>query len=171
VSECTSEREKAPPSPPVEEPLTRPELQATLQEEGFPVVTADPLLGEFAGLAGEHGIPVGSVCQAIRDKIEEKRRKEYPISSAGALLGFVRRDLPVWIAQHGRQIESDSKRQRAAGEEIWREEAPEAIETRIEHLQEILADKALGEHHPARLAWAKELAELEALLAAKDCGH
>jgi hypothetical protein len=45
------------------------------------------------------------------------------------------------------------------------------METRVEHLKEILADKALGEHHPARLAWAKELAELEALLAAKDCGH
>ena len=171
VSECTSEEEKAPPDPPVEEPLTHPELQATLQEEGFPVVAADALLGQFATLAPEHGIPVGSVCRAIRDKIAEKRRKEYPISSAGALLGFVRRDLPSWIAQHGRQIESDTKRQRAAGGEIWREEAPEPMETRIEHLKEILADKALGEHHPARLAWAKELAELEARLAANDCEH
>jgi hypothetical protein len=91
-------------------------------------------------------------------------------NSAGALLGFVRRDLSGWIAQHGRQIARDFKRQ-GTGEEIWREEAPEAIETRIEHLKEILADKALGEHHPARLAWAKELAELEVRLAANDCEH
>ena len=138
------------------------------RKKDSPVVAADALLGQFAALAPEHGIAVGSVCRAIRDKIAEKRRKEYPINSAGALLGFVRRDLSGWIAQHGRQIERDFKRQ-GTGEEIWREEAPEAIETRIEHLKEILADKALGEHHPARLAWAKELAELQARLAAKDC--
>ena len=140
------------------------------RKKDSPVVAADALLGQFAALAPEHGIAVGSVCRAIRDKIAEKRRKEYPINSAGALLGFVRRDLSGWIAQHGRQIERDFKRQ-GTGEEIWREEAPEPMEKRIEHLQEILADKALGEHHPARLAWAKELAELEARLAAKDCEH
>jgi hypothetical protein len=168
VSECTSEKET--PAPPVEEPLTHPELQETLQEEGFPVAAADALFDQFAALAPEHGIPVGSVCQAIRDKVEEKKRKEYPISSAGALLGFVRRDLPGWIAQHGRQIEREFKRQGTGGE-IWREEAPELMETRIERLKEILADKVLGEHHPARLAWAKELAELEARLAANDCEH
>jgi hypothetical protein len=38
-------------------------------------------------------------------------------------------------------------------------------------LKTILADKVLGEHHPARLAWAKELAELEARLVANDCEH
>jgi hypothetical protein len=77
----------------------------------------------------------------------------------------VRRDLPGWIAQHGRQIEREFKRQGTGGE-IWREEAPEPMETCIERLKEILADKVLGEHHPARLAWAKELAELEARLVA-----
>ena len=80
----------------------------------------------------------------------------------------------IWTGDSGAlatKLSRQNRTLRAAGGEIWREEAPEPVEKRIEHLKEILADKALGEHHPARLAWAKELAELEARLAANDCEH
>ena len=63
------------------------------------------------------------------------------------------------------------QRTRERSQQAVKEEAPEPMEKRMEHLKEILADEVLGEYHPARLAWAKELAELEARLAAKDCEH
>src|SRR5450755_2834191 len=85
-------------------------------------------------------------------------------------VGFLLTAVPRCFASDSfRQYREQRTRERS--QQAVKEEAPGAMETRIEHLKEILADEVLGEYHPARLAWAKELAELEVRLAAKDCEH
>jgi hypothetical protein len=85
-------------------------------------------------------------------------------------VGFLLTAVPkCFVSDSFREYREQRTRERS--QQAVREEAPEPMEKRMEHLKEILAEKALGEYHPARLAWAKELAELEARLAAKDCEH
>ena len=85
-------------------------------------------------------------------------------------VGFLLTAVPkCFVSDSFREYREERTRERS--QQAVREEAPEPMEKRMEHLKEILADEVLGEYHPARLAWAKELAELEARLAAKDCEH
>ena len=126
-----------------EDPLTHSKntIASKLSESGFPLEPEDKLLDDFVSLATDNAISAASLCRAIVEKIRQKQAKSQEIFSPGALYGYVKKFLPQWIAQHGREIEID--RRFAATGTAQEEHEPQHSR---EDYEALLADPAVSEH-------------------------
>lgn len=104
MTEIVSKSEEKPVYLPTSEPVL--ESVQAIEERFGPFEPGSAKRDEAAALAVEFDIPDKCVALAIEDKIEDKRAVGYKISSAGALIGFVRASLPGWIQQNGRLIDA-----------------------------------------------------------------
>ena len=120
----------------------------------------DPVRVEFAGLAKEFGLPEISMRRCVEEKVNEKSRKRYPVESAGALLLFIRPYMRRWIAQNGRQIESDWNREQRSRDDLEAETSPSSIQQRVEELEALLQDPLVLGHAQLLEAYTDELARL-----------
>lgn len=83
----------------------------------------DPLRQKFETLGKRHGVPDGSILRFLGEKFDRWRAKRYTVETPGALLQIAEDDLPGWIKQKSREIDSDRQweeanaRKRAAANE------------------------------------------------------
>ena len=127
---------------PERETQNSPVLETVERLLGKRLAPKDPLRDHFLDLAGAVQIPERSVCRFLDDKWEEKRASNYPIRNAGALYGFATEDLPTWIRQHGRAIESARKWEASAKRE--RTQPADSEPLSAEEIRERLKAAAAG---------------------------
>jgi hypothetical protein len=135
---------------PPTEAQTEPIRQA-LTKVGFPVPATDTLLEQLADLGAAHELPPAAIAEAIEWKIGQRRLAEKPTHSAGAVLSFLKKDLPSWIAEHPHIVAFFRRRP---------EEQPETVtdEQQVATLEDLLL---IHSEHPQADEWRAEIERLK----------
>lgn len=116
--EAAAPRPGSSPTPPTTPPQNQAnEVESSLVTDavefacGRKLARTDPLRGQIADLGKRFRIPDSSVCRWIRDKVGQKQKARAKVFTPGAWYQFACKDLPDWIKQHSREIDSDRKQE------------------------------------------------------------
>jgi hypothetical protein len=162
VSECAADEIENKPASTVHQIR-----DALTHSHGFELRKGDPLPGKLCAIAHKLHLPITALELWVSEKIAEKKRKNYHIQSAGALLEFAQVDLLPWAQQHGELIhrihrEEELQKQRSQAKkteltvmEIKTLPAETTPAERIASIEERLNDPELSDQQ--RFMWRSVL--------------
>jgi hypothetical protein len=119
VSECGPDELQNKPASPAHQIR-----DALTHSHGYTLRKGDQLPGQLAAIAEKLRLPITALELWISEKIAEKKRKSYPIDSAGALLEFAQEDLIPWARKNAQLI---GRIQREQDRQAQRSNAPAEV--------------------------------------------